>query len=209
MDVIIIVRFAIVFLFSFLYGYERQKAHKPIGFGTYIFVAVGSCALAVTAASIAPDNPLPLLGAIVTGIGFLGAGALIKTSDKIFGFTSAAGVWLFAIFGLVIGLGEYAVGGIVYVSVWLIIFVDRYLQHRGIGSYQKRLVVTTKIGIPEKEVKKEMLLTGLSYRLMIIEVDRTGGKMTYTYLVEGKKESINRLPDHLFKKDWFLSCRIE
>ena len=46
----------------------------------------------MTAVSLGFEDPIPLLGAIVTGIGFLGAGALIKTTDKIFGFTTAASI---------------------------------------------------------------------------------------------------------------------
>jgi putative Mg2+ transporter-C (MgtC) family protein len=203
----ILLRFGIVFVLAFVFGLERQKAHKPIGFGTYIFVAIGSCALSIIAHIIAPENPLPLLGAIVTGIGFLGAGALIKTSDKIFGFSSAATIWLFAILGLIVGLGQYFVAGVVYAVCWIVILFDRYLQDRGIGSYQKRLVITSKASIGEKEVKKEILLTGLSYKLITIDFDKE--KITFSYLVEGKKENINRLPDHLFHKDWFISCKIE
>ena len=85
----IIFRFVLAFVLALLFGFNRQKAHKPTGFVTYIFVAIGSCALSMAAILIS-ENPLPLLAAIVTGIGFLGAGALIKTSDKVFGFTSAA-----------------------------------------------------------------------------------------------------------------------
>lgn len=203
----ILLRFGIIFVLAFVFGLERQKAHKPIGFGTYIFVSIGACALSIVAHIISPENPLPLLGAIVTGIGFLGAGALIKTSDKIFGFSSAATIWLFAILGLIIGLGEYLVGAIVYVFIWVVIMFDRYLAERGIGSYQKKLVITSKANVGEKEVKKEILLTGLNYKLMSIELDKE--KIVFTYLVEGKKENINRLPDHVFHKPWFISCKIE
>jgi len=83
---IILLRLTITFALSLIFGYERQRSHKPIGFGTFIFVSLGSCGLALTA-TILNDNPLPLLGSIVTGIGFLGAGALIKTNEKTFGLT--------------------------------------------------------------------------------------------------------------------------
>jgi hypothetical protein len=110
---------------------------------------------------------------------------------------------------MIVGVGEYVIAVIVYVSVWLVILFDRYLQDHGIGSYQKKLIITTKAGIGEKEVKKELLVTGLSYKLMAIDVDKIGGRITFNYLVEGKKESINKLPDHLYNKDWFLSCKID
>jgi putative Mg2+ transporter-C (MgtC) family protein len=111
---VILLRLFFTFALSCVFGVERQKSHKPIGFGAFIFVSVGACALAITATIIEPENPLPLLGAIVTGIGFLGAGALIKTSDKTFGFTTAASIWLFAIFGIINGVGEYFLGFSIY-----------------------------------------------------------------------------------------------
>ncbi|MCX6706574.1 MAG: MgtC/SapB family protein [Candidatus Woesearchaeota archaeon] len=154
---IILFRFAITFVLSFLYGLERQRAHKPTGFGTFIFVAVGSCGLAITAMTMNTDNPLSLLSAIVTGIGFLGAGALIKTTDKIFGFTTAASIWVFAIFGLIIGVGDYLVGMIIYALVWVIILSDNYLEKKGIGSYQRKILITTNRIMNEKDVREQLL----------------------------------------------------
>ena len=90
MDVIVIfLRLSITFFLSLVFGLERQYSHKPIGFGTFTFVAAGSSSLAIVAVALGFEHSIPLLSAIVTGIGFLGAGALIKTSDKIFGLTSA------------------------------------------------------------------------------------------------------------------------
>ena len=73
---IILLRFFITFILSLMFGLERQKSHKLIGFGTFIFVAMGSCGLAIAAVVMSPENPLAFMGAIVTGIGFLGASIL-------------------------------------------------------------------------------------------------------------------------------------
>src|SRR3989338_10867028 len=102
-----VMRLALVLIGSLIFGLIRQKLHKPISFGTFTFVALGSCALALTSLVVPDANPILLLGSIVTGIGFLGAGALIRTPDKTSGFTSAASIWLFAIFRAVVGLGQY------------------------------------------------------------------------------------------------------
>ena len=99
--------------------------HKPIGFGTYIFVATGACGLSLVSILIPTENPLPLLGAIVTGIGFLGAGALIKTADRVVGFTSAASIWIFAIFGLIAGLGHYLLSFVIYGVVWAVMAIEK------------------------------------------------------------------------------------
>ncbi len=203
---IILQRFVITFVLSVLFGLQRQRAHKPVGFGTFTFVAIGSCGLAITALNLYPDNPLSLLGAIVTGIGFLGAGALIKTSDKIFGFTSASAVWLFAIFGLIIGVGEYLTGIIIYIMIWIVIIIDTQLKKKGIGHYQRKLTITTNRLIDEKEIEKEL---GPNFKKMVVKVDKKNNKLCVSYLVEGTKDQVREIPERLAKDEWLEYFEIE
>ncbi|MEK6905495.1 MAG: MgtC/SapB family protein [Nanoarchaeota archaeon] len=202
-----VLRFIITFILSFLFGIERQYAHKPIGFGTYTFVAIGSCSLAVIAVALGFEHSIPLLSAIVTGIGFLGAGALIKTNDKIFGLTSAASIWAFAIFGLTIGIGEYIIGVILYVLIWIVVISDRLLERYGIGSYQKKILIQTNKIINIKEV---IAMTGIhKYKLLDIDIDKTHKKMILHLRVEGKKEDINKIPNRIINQEWFENVKIE
>jgi putative Mg2+ transporter-C (MgtC) family protein len=207
----ILLRLIFTFALSFIFGIDRQRSHKPIGFGTFIFVSVGACGLAITATIIDPQNPLPLLGAVVTGIGFLGAGALIKTSDKTFGFTTAASIWLFAIFGLITGVGEYLIGFSIYILIWVVILFDKFFEKQGVGYYQKRLIVNTNKIIDEIEIRNLLLLLvgTKKYRFISVDVDRKNDKISITYLIEGTAEEIRRIPNALFEKDWFDSCKIE
>jgi len=204
---VIALRFIVTFLLSFLFGIERQYSHKPIGFGTYTFVAIGSCSLAVIAVSLGLEHSIPILSAIVTGIGFLGAGALIKTNDKIFGLTSAASIWAFAIFGLIVGIGEYAVATILYALVWVVVISDRLLERYGIGSYQKKVTVQTNRIINIKEI---IAAAGIKkYKLIDIDIDKAHKKITFHLYVEGKKEDINKIPDKIINQDWFEDVKIE
>jgi len=208
---VILLRLFITFALSCVFGVERQRSHKPIGFGAFIFVSVGACGLAITATIIEQENPLPLLGAIVTGIGFLGAGALIKTNDKTFGFTTAASIWLFAIFGIINGVGEYFLGVSIYILIWVVILLDKFFEKKGVGYYQKRLIINTNKIIDENELKNLLLsLIGTkNYRFISLDVDRKNDKLSITYLIEGTSEQIKRIPNALFQKDWFDSCKIE
>jgi len=203
----ILIRFLVVF--SLLFGIERQRSHKPIGFGTYTFVAIGSCALSITALTTNPENPLPLVAAIVTGIGFLGAGALIKTSDKIFGFTTASSIWVFSILGLVIGLGEYFIGVILYSLLWFVIFYDQYLERKNIGSYQRKITILTNRLIPTREIESVLGECLRKYKFFTVEMSKKNSTLSIVYLIEGEKERMNQLPGLLFKKDWFDSCKVE
>ncbi|MFA6089337.1 MAG: MgtC/SapB family protein [Candidatus Woesearchaeota archaeon] len=209
MDVLsITLKFVLTFLASMLFGLERQRSHKPIGFSTYIFVTVGSCALSIVATIIEPENPIPLLGSIITGIGFLGAGALIKTSDKIFGFTSAASIWIFAIFGVAVGVGQYFIALCMYISIWIIIMVDRHLETKSIGSYQKKIVITTNRIVNMKDIQ-ESLSTCTHSKLIGIDLDKKQNKLIMTFLIEGHKEDINQIPKRLYEKEWFESFKVD
>lgn len=197
----------LVFLLALLFGLERQRSHKPIGFGTFIFVAIGSCALSVVALELNVENPLPLLASIISGIGFLGAGALIKTSDKIFGFTTAASIWLFAIIGLIIGVGYYYVALLIYSFVWLIILIDNTMRARGVGSYQKKIEIKTKIG---SNGDVDLLLRGfVKVKMISVEFDTVSGHEVYHYIIECSGSRLRKFASVLRGRDWVLGYKIE
>ncbi|MFH1682615.1 MAG: MgtC/SapB family protein [Candidatus Woesearchaeota archaeon] len=204
---IIIFKLLLALLASSLFGYQRQRAHKPVGFGTFIFVCLGSCALGVIAYAL--PNSLPLLGAVVTGIGFLGAGALIRGADRVFGFTTAASLWLFAILGLIIGIGEYLIGGIIYGSVWLVIVSDYFLEKKGLGSYQTRLTITTKKIIGENEIRSKIFSYTKRHKLLVAEINKETNELQVTYLIEGGKDNLNKMIRSLYSEEWFKSAKIE
>lgn len=206
---VIVGRVLYVFILSLIFGLERQKSHKPIGFGTFIFVAIGSCALSITAITFVPDNPLPLLGAIVTGIGFLGAGALIRTADKIFGFTTAASIWIFAIMGVLVGAGEYLLGSIVYFLIWVTVFVDKLLETKGIGSYQKRMLIKTNRIMVHPEINELFKKNRIKHCLISVDIEKKNSILSLIYIIEGKRSDINKFPNEILNKEWLEECKIE
>ena len=202
----IVIRLLAVFILSLIFGIERQRSHKPVGFGTFIFVAIGSCALAIAATIIDIDDRIIILGSIVTGIGFLGAGALIRNNDKIFGFTTAASLWIFAIFGLVMGIGQYLEGIIVYVFIWIVIIIDKILEDKGIGSYKKKITINTNKIVNEKEI---FHLINTKKKLISLNLDKKNDKLSLTYLISGKRDDLNSVPQKLYEKPWFESFKVE
>ena len=202
-------RLLLTFVLSFLFGLARQRAHKPIGFGTFTMVATGACGLSITALLITKDNPLPLLNAIITGIGFLGAGALVRTSEKIFGFTSATSIWLFAVIGLVFGIGEYLLGLTLYLIAWLVIAADYVLARHGVGSYQRKVVITANRMVAESEVDAILAKVTRMHKLVALHHQRPQAQVTFTYLAEGTKDTMTALPAALTGHDWFDSCIVD
>ncbi len=207
---VVFFRLILVFILSFAFGLERQFSHKPVGFGTFIFVAVGSCGLTLTAIGLGYDNPIPLLAAIVTGIGFLGAGALIKTTDKIFGFTTAAGIWLFAILGLVVGVGSIKIALILYGMIWLTILTNRFLEKGWLISYQKRLEIKIK-GL-DKEKKLDDLFKEFKIkkrRLLHKKVNKKEEILTLHYVFEGSGKNMRAFLDKVEKVPYFMEFSFE
>ena len=201
-------RLIITFGLSLLYGIMRQLSHKPIGFGTFTFVATGACALAFFAVTLNPENPLHLLGAIVTGIGFLGAGALIRTGDKVSGFTSAALIWVFAVFGLGIGIGEYIPAGTLYVMIWIVTIYDRHLERRGIGAYYRKITIVTN-GFIDELVVRNAVFDGRKHALLEVRGDKEKGSLVLIYSVEGTLVHRRAMMKTLDELEWCESYRIE
>lgn len=202
----VLFRISLTFLLALLYGIQRQFSNKPIGFGTFIFVSIGSSALALTAMNLDPDTPLPLIGAIVTGIGFLGAGALMKTSDKIYGFTSAASIWLFAIIGLTTGLGYYLIAGTLYSIVWIVVVVDLFFEHRGLGLYRKKLQITSNRAYSKSEMKN--IIGAKKYKTLSINFNKNSENFTYSFYVDLTRDELEKLPLDLIKRDDIVSFEL-
>ena len=95
-------------------GIERQRAQKPAGMRTLILICLGSAIF--TQASIllgdgwAEADRTRVAAQIVTGIGFLGAGAIIRERGLVIGVTTGAGIWATSAVGVIIGSGHIAAG---------------------------------------------------------------------------------------------------
>ncbi len=125
-------------------GLNRQRRNKPAGLRTHVLVAVGG-ALA-TVAGILYTETLPggdslvradlvrVVAAVVTGIGFLGAGAMIRDRRRVWGVTTAAGIWVTAIIGVTAGLGYYLLATGTTFLMLLVIVVGRIVGHRIAGE---------------------------------------------------------------------------
>ena len=113
-----------------LIGWERESTHRPAGLRTHMLVAVGSCAImqlgSFNATHIGAEfnvDPSRLGAQVISGIGFLGAGTIIKEGTTIKGLTTAASLWVVACLGLAVGSGAYAISIIGFVAVILTLTV--------------------------------------------------------------------------------------
>lgn len=97
-------------LLGALLGFEREIKHKSAGLRTNILISVGAALFTLMSYELAEGangDPGRVAAQIVTGIGFLGAGAIMRTDSGVHGLTTAATVWVNAAVGVAVGGGEY------------------------------------------------------------------------------------------------------
>lgn len=112
----ILLRVALAAIFGGIIGFDRRVKNKPAGVRTHMLVAMGA-ALAVgvsvlvveESAGAANADAVRVAAGVITGVGFLGAGAIMRTPDGVRGLTTAAGIWVTAAIGIALGFGYYGV----------------------------------------------------------------------------------------------------
>lgn len=140
----IIIRLLLTIVFSGLIGFEREKNNSSAGLKTNILVGLGSAVVALTqfetmyfVSKLNPESNISvdsvrLIAQVVSGIGFLGAGAIIITKRSIIGLTTAATLWCVSVLGLAFGMGYYPIaisGAILTLSI--LVFFKRILVING------------------------------------------------------------------------------
>ena len=106
-------RLGVCLVLGALVGVERELRNKPAGISTNCFVMAGACLFTFASMTLDPNSPARVAAQVVSGVGFLGAGMILKSEDnKVKNLTTAASVWFVAAIGMCIGLGWFIVGGI-------------------------------------------------------------------------------------------------
>ena len=133
---IFLIRLIAATLFGAVIGYERQRAGKAAGLRTHILVAAGTSMfiLGCEGAGIRTDSDAisRVIQGIITGIGFVGAGSIIKRDSErdIQGVTTSAGIWMTAAIGVTVGLGMIGLALMATVLSLLILRVTVYFERR-------------------------------------------------------------------------------
>jgi putative Mg2+ transporter-C (MgtC) family protein len=141
----VLVRLLVSFVLGGVIGLERESHRRPAGLRTHILVATGSCLVtlvSIYSASVASPlggsavDPTRIAANIITGIGFLGAGTILRDGMTVRGLTTAASLWVVAGMGLAVGFGFYAGALAVAILVALsLVYLDRieikYIESKG------------------------------------------------------------------------------
>lgn len=206
-----IVKLILATFFGSLIGLEREYHGRPAGLRTHMLVCIGAAILTISSMSIAAEfsNGIGpsgeavsrIVAGIVTGIGFLGAGAIIRTSDFIVGLTTAACIWFVAAIGIVVGIGQYflaasSTGIALLVLIILPLFENRVsaLKYRDViirGESRDPLLLLERCTAIFKH-------SNIGIHDVDVEIDRNGSLVNLLYHVRIRKiENQNELLNSL------------
>ena len=127
---VVVVRLALALAFGAVIGVEREWRQKHAGLKTMILVAMGAAAFSMMTDVFGPGNRNPgqIAAAVVGGIGFIGAGVIMHRGATVQGVTTAATLWVAAGVGVAVGLGQYAVAGVLTAGTLVVQFVMRSVE---------------------------------------------------------------------------------
>jgi putative Mg2+ transporter-C (MgtC) family protein len=123
-----IIRLLLATVLGAIVGLEREIMRKPAGLRTHMLVCLGSCLFTITSIVDFSVDPARIAAAIVTGMGFIGAGAIIAGQRKIVGVTTAASLWVTASIGLAVGVGNYVLSMSTATIVFTVLFLKKILR---------------------------------------------------------------------------------
>jgi len=124
----VIIRLLAATILGGIIGLQRQRTQKPAGLRTHMLVCLATAAIVVSCSiGMSQEGLSRVVQGILTGIGFIGAGTILKLSQEheIKGLTTAASVWMTAAIGLTVGLGNLGVGLMVTLLTLLILALDK------------------------------------------------------------------------------------
>ena len=114
-----IIKILIALVLGGIIGFEREWADKPAGIRTHLLVSLAACLITIISYSF--DDQSRIIEGIIVGVGFLGAGTIIASRERVKGLTTAASLWMMCMIGIAVGAGKYVLAVIVAIVVFVIL----------------------------------------------------------------------------------------
>ena len=211
-------------IFGGMVGYDREKKMKAAGLKTNILICLGATLytimsiLHIKGLNVAPVDPNRVGAQIVSGIGFLGAGAIIQGKGSVVGMTTAATIWVVAAIGYTIGIGYPVSAGLFSFTVLVVLkwinpiynFIERsssqefyVLKVLSLGTVKKSALAILEtesieiLEVYEEEIDKKRMALTIRLHGHARAVDRLTNE--FNHMVQTEKVSVNQI-DINFKK---------
>ncbi|MBN4050251.1 MgtC/SapB family protein [Desulfobulbus sp. AH-315-M07] len=181
-----VVKFLIAILIGGLIGAERKFRDKSAGFRTIIFITVGATLFTILSAKLSGKwDPGRIAAQIVTGVGFLGAGVILRDRGRVMGITTASTIWMAAALGMGIGAGEYALCAIITAGVLVVLWGFPIIEGWIDGARDNRTYKIVCPNNPDKSKQLEKAFRGCGLHLSNHRKMKSGADMICIWDVHG------------------------
>lgn len=181
-----------------LIGLERESSNRPAGFRTHILVTISACLIMmVSATAFNPigmgNDPMRLAAQVLSGIGFLGAGTIIRDGGTIRGLTTAASIWTCSAIGLAIGSGLYLLAGvtaiITIVTLEILDRLDSNIKNKILGkdSINKITIISENDDIDLEKI--EDIFYKEDIEIKNVSIRKREGYLKFILKIKGKSQS--------------------
>jgi len=181
----IMLKLVLAMVFGGIIGLEREIGNRPAGFRTHTLVCMGATLVMMTSSfllKVYPDasDPSRLGAQVISGIGFLGAGTILKDGSRVRGLTTAASLWAVSCIGLAIGAGFYwgALAATLFVYITLVVLKKFEKIVPGLRDYE---IVLQIPNAPGQIASITNVLAQLNIRIRDIKVDPGNDEQTLAY----------------------------
>lgn len=192
------IRLAFSFFLGAIVGIERQFRRREAGMRTFTLICMGSTAamlISIWIPQIYPNflngDPGRIAAQVLTGIGFLGAGAIMQSHGSIHGLTTAACIWVMAVIGLAVGAGMYLPAILAtLLTLFILISLERLEKRMFLNGVNKILTITCSTATPDLKMVRKILENRSIYVVSVsFESLYEQDKAIITYKVNVKAQS--------------------
>jgi len=214
-----LLRIFVSFIVGTLIGIERETHSQPAGLRTHILISIGATMAMIVSIYIPQvftdfqeGDPSRIAAQVISGIGFLGAGAIIKYGANVKGLTTAASIWAIAVIGLAVGAGMFFISFAGVAAVLFALTIMNFLEKR---IFKERSFRTLKLVIKKREcdIKKlEEALKEQDVKVISTGFETNISEATHTVTFQvGVTKSLNiqRLTDALESMEGMVAFSIE
>jgi len=214
-----LIRILVSFILGMLIGIEREAHHQPAGMRTHILISIGATVVMLisifipqTFTNFQNGDPGRIAAQVVSGIGFLGAGAILKFGTDVKGLTTAASIWAMAAIGLAIGAGMFVIA---FIGVGVVLFALTIMDLFEKKVFKERTL--RKIELLVNKKKSDLVAVKNTLHKWNIKIESTGfernmneanDKITFMVAVTENLD-VQKLSDELEKQTGIVSIAVQ
>lgn len=206
-----LVKLALAAVAGGLIGAEREYRDRAAGFRTIIFICVGAAFFTIVSHKIAlahDRDPTRIAANIVSGVGFLGAGVILRDGGRVMGLTTAAIIWVAAALGIGFGAGQFGLAGAGTALTLLVLWVFPYLERPIDELRETRTYEVVCRKNPELFRRLEGVFRECGLRVRSHKEMKRPEQMVCVWEAIGSRRQHDQLMDRLFRDDEVLELKM-